>query len=556
MPMHPHALLLLPAVALGLACARPDARAPRRVALRGTVLGADGRPLPSALVCLWTDPYHPHVQVRTGPDGTFSLEARLKPGVYTLEFSAPGYPGAGINEAPFWVDQDRSFRLQARLGAYRLAPEPRSVELEARDDQGRATRTPMARQTNGTWAADVQAGGRQLRCRIFGAAELVEGVPYRFGVGLPGARTFELQPDRSHAGLVDLEAGRACIVFDPAQLPKGDPSLQLAFEAKDGDLEAAWRVAQARERLLDAQQPRPHKAGEDRQATRERLQALRRAQVARWEAELARETRPRVRKALGDALLLFAREDASAVLKAFAPGDPFWAEVDRTIFAVALSHARPSEGSAVPQLALLALDRREAEDAASILRHVLRPTSLSRREAILGDLARLRPGHPALQRLRQELKAEQARLAPGRPFPAFQLPDLEAPGRILSLDTFKGKWLLVDVWAVWCSSCVKELPGLHRAYAHFKGRGLELLSLSFDAQPRDIQDYRQAQRMPMPWKHAWLERGAEHPFAKALGVTAIPRVFLVGPDGTIRAMDEELHGAALEATLARLLPKA
>ena len=41
--------------------------------------------------------------------------------------------------------------------------------------------------------------------------------------------------------------------------------------------------------------------------------------------------------------------------------------------------------------------------------------------------------------------------------------------------------------------------------------------------------------------------------AKALEVATIPRVFLVGPDGTIRAMDGELKGPALEKTLARLM---
>ena len=113
----------------------------------------------------------------------------------------------------------------------------------------------------------------------------------------------------------------------------------------------------------------------------------------------------------------------------------------------------------------------------------------------------------------------------------------------------------MDVWAVWCKPCVGELPGLHKAFEAFKGRGLEVLSLSFDVQPGDIQAFRASQKLPMPWKHVWLEGGSQHPFAKTLEVATIPRVFLVGPDGTIRAMDGELKGPALEKTLARLMAK-
>ncbi len=40
----------------------------------------------------------------------------------------------------------------------------------------------------------------------------------------------------------------------------------------------------------------------------------------------------------------------------------------------------------------------------------------------------------------------------------YELPDIN--GQIQSLDQYKGKWLIVNYWATWCNTCIKELPEL------------------------------------------------------------------------------------------------
>ena len=40
----------------------------------------------------------------------------------------------------------------------------------------------------------------------------------------------------------------------------------------------------------------------------------------------------------------------------------------------------------------------------------------------------------------------------------YDLPDTD--GQIQSLDQYKGKWLIVNYWATWCGTCMKELPEL------------------------------------------------------------------------------------------------
>jgi cytochrome c biogenesis protein CcmG/thiol:disulfide interchange protein DsbE len=46
----------------------------------------------------------------------------------------------------------------------------------------------------------------------------------------------------------------------------------------------------------------------------------------------------------------------------------------------------------------------------------------------------------------------------GKPAPAFQLPQLQEPGRTLGSEELKGKVWMLNVWASWCVACLEEHP--------------------------------------------------------------------------------------------------
>lgn len=71
----------------------------------------------------------------------------------------------------------------------------------------------------------------------------------------------------------------------------------------------------------------------------------------------------------------------------------------------------------------------------------------------------------------------------------FNVNDLD--GKPLSLDQFKGKVLLVDIWGTWCKPCRDTIPGLIQLYKKHKARGFEIIGLDHEQESSDPELTRQ-----------------------------------------------------------------
>jgi len=69
-------------------------------------------------------------------------------------------------------------------------------------------------------------------------------------------------------------------------------------------------------------------------------------------------------------------------------------------------------------------------------------------------------------------------LAEPRPLPPFSIRD--ADGRPVPRERFRGKVVLLNVWATWCGPCRVEMPTLERLQARLGGPGFEVVALSTD----------------------------------------------------------------------------
>jgi thiol-disulfide isomerase/thioredoxin len=93
--------------------------------------------------------------------------------------------------------------------------------------------------------------------------------------------------------------------------------------------------------------------------------------------------------------------------------------------------------------------------------------------ALLATLA----GCATRQRGREGAEAFVAREEP-RPLPNVSFVDAE--GRERTLADFRGKAVLLNLWASWCVPCAKEMPALDRLAARRGGSDFEVVALSID----------------------------------------------------------------------------
>ena len=104
-------------------------------------------------------------------------------------------------------------------------------------------------------------------------------------------------------------------------------------------------------------------------------------------------------------------------------------------------------------------------------------------------------------------------------------------GEPLSLSQLRGQTVLVSFWATDCAPCLREMPALARVYDELRAHHFEVIAVAMAHDtPARIYDFSQRFALPYP-----IALDLDGKLAQRFGVRAIPRAFLISPDGEIVA---------------------
>jgi peroxiredoxin len=103
-------------------------------------------------------------------------------------------------------------------------------------------------------------------------------------------------------------------------------------------------------------------------------------------------------------------------------------------------------------------------------------------------------------------------------------------GRTVRIADSKGKVLLVDFWASWCTGCKASFPALDAMGRSMRDRGVEVLAVSVDEKRKDLDAF--LHERPTDTLRVLLDPRMSA--ADAFRVTVLPTAFIIDRSGRIR----------------------
>ena len=121
-------------------------------------------------------------------------------------------------------------------------------------------------------------------------------------------------------------------------------------------------------------------------------------------------------------------------------------------------------------------------------------------------------------------------ISEGSPSPIFNAIDVN--GNKFSLADFSGKYLYIDVWAIWCGPCRIEIPHMKELEERYHGKDITFVSISCDA---DLEAWKSRVNEGMTGVQLHFDEGDN--FMDDYIITGIPRFILLDREGKIISSD-------------------
>lgn len=525
---------------------------PDQPAIHGRITGADGRPLIRSDIQLFSnEPTRPKIKLRTfraGEDGRYSIPVDHA-GFYFFRV-------CGVNhqpvEMPVFLDTVKNVDLDLQLKAVEYVRNPESVILvgDFNNFSHREGGLEMTQGEDGVYRVTVETTADTLAYQILGIDANRHSVN--------GTQSDRLIPDDwgDYKSVVDSR-GRSSVTIelDLKQLdyPAGGGAIEFGEDNKYEETFAQifTDVTNRRNAMWAAYREHTQKGGDP--------EGFEYAYAARDTAELSglwdREEDPVVGEMRMWARAAYGRLDsalATRVLARLQPDEPLWS-VDPQL----LTNLVMAAGDDSLYLDyLIALEEEHGDDTIKpfLLQHAMWVADSHGMDDLVAALYQRFVSKYADSNRLAGVNASYSpdrNIQPGKPVPDFAFTSIDDPNLSVDREKLMGKVYLIDFWATWCGPCVAEMGYIHDAHEKYAGKGLVIVSVSFDWQMDNLTAFRK-NKWPLPWFNAFETYSETSPVVRDFELVSIPKPVLVGGDGIIIASGGDVRGENLQRTLAKM----